>query len=107
MTLNVARHLWRARGRTSKREVLWMSECPPNAPASPSDELEMRRAVQRLEKAVSALPEAYRIVYFLCEVQGLPSPEIAAMTGLSPDTLRVRRFRARQQVAKLLSFEAS
>jgi len=107
MTLNVVRHLWRARGRSSKREVLWMSECPPSAPASPADELEMRRAVQRLEKAVRSLPETYRIVYFLCEVQGLPSPEIAAMTGLSPDTLRVRRFRARQQVAKLLSFEAS
>jgi RNA polymerase sigma-70 factor (ECF subfamily) len=107
MTLNVVRHLWRSRSRTSKREILWMSESPPNAPASPADELEMRRAAQRLEKAVAALPENYRMVYFLCEVEGLPSPEIAALTGLTPDTLRVRRFRARQQVAKLLSFEPS
>lgn len=106
MTLNVVRHLWRSRGRTSKREVLWMSECPPSAPPSPIDELEMRRAVQRLEKAVASLPENYRMIYFMCEVQHLPAPEIAALTGLTPDTLRVRRFRARQQVAKLLGVEA-
>lgn len=107
MTLNVVRHLWRSRGRSSKRDLLWMAECPPNAPASPADELDLRRAVDRLDRAVASLPETYRAIYFLCEVERLSPPEVAARTGLTRDALRVRRFRARKQLAEKLGFDPS
>jgi RNA polymerase sigma-70 factor (ECF subfamily) len=103
MTLNVARHLWRARGRSTKRERSWEAQCLPSVPASPLEELEMRRAAEQLETALASLDDRYREIYWLCEVKRLPSAKVAALTGLNPDTLRVRRFRARAQIAKRLA----
>jgi RNA polymerase sigma-70 factor (ECF subfamily) len=103
MTLNVARHLWRARGRSSKRERSWESQCLPSSPPSPLEELEMRRAAEQLESALASLDDRYREIYWLCEIKRLPSAKVAQLTGLNPDTLRVRRFRARVQIAKRLA----
>jgi RNA polymerase sigma-70 factor (ECF subfamily) len=103
MTLNVARHLWRARGRSAKRERSWESQCLPSVPPSPLEELEMRRAAEQLETALASLDDRYRQIYWLCEIKRLPSAKVAALTGLNPDTLRVRRFRARVQIAKRLA----
>jgi RNA polymerase sigma-70 factor (ECF subfamily) len=103
MTRNLARHLWRSRGRLARRARSWKAECQPAAPRSPHDEAEMRQAAERMEAVVGSLDERYREVYVLCEVKQLPSARVAALTGLHPDTLRVRRFRARQQIEKRLA----
>jgi RNA polymerase sigma-70 factor (ECF subfamily) len=102
MTRNLARHLWRSRGRLARRARSWKAECLPEVPRSPLEELEIRRAAEQMEAAVASLDDRYRQVYLLCEVEHLPSAHVAALTGLNPDTLRVRRFRARQQVSKRL-----
>jgi|SRR3954468_15678914 RNA polymerase sigma-70 factor (ECF subfamily) len=105
MTHNVARHWWRARRRTANRERSWSweSQVVPPAPPSPHDELEKRRAVRELETALASLDERYREVYLLCEIKRMPSEKVAELTGLNRDTLRVRRFRARQQLSKRLA----
>jgi RNA polymerase sigma-70 factor (ECF subfamily) len=102
MTRNLARHLWRQRGRSAKRVQSWRQGWEPSAPPSPLEQLEMRRAAQQVEKAMASLDERYREIYWLCEVKQLPSAKVAAMTGLNKDTLRVRRFRARKQISKRL-----
>jgi RNA polymerase sigma-70 factor (ECF subfamily) len=102
-TRNLARHLWRSRGRLARRARLWKAECQPSAPRSPHEELEIRQAAARMEEVVDSLDERYRQVYVLCDVEELPSDRVAALTGLHPDTLRVRRFRARQQIEKRLA----
>jgi RNA polymerase sigma-70 factor (ECF subfamily) len=104
MTHNVARHWWRTRSRTARRERSWEAECLPAAPPNPLEVLEMRRAARELESALASLDERYREIYLLCEIKRLPSAKVAALTGLKPDTLRVRRFRARQQINKRLAF---
>jgi RNA polymerase sigma-70 factor (ECF subfamily) len=106
MTHNVARHFWRTRKRTVTRESSWEAECLPAAPPNPLEVLEMRRAARQLESALNTLDERYREIYLLCEVKRLPSAKVAAMTGLNRDTLRVRRFRARQQISKRLAQRA-
>jgi RNA polymerase sigma-70 factor (ECF subfamily) len=102
MTRNLARHLWRQRGRSAKRVQSWRLEWEPTAPPNPLEQLEMRRAAQQVEQAMASLDERYREIYWLCEVKKLPSAKVAAMTGLNKDTLRVRRFRARKQISKRL-----
>jgi RNA polymerase sigma-70 factor, ECF subfamily len=106
MTHNVARHLWRTRKRTANRERSWEAECVPSVPPNPLEALEMRRAARQLESALASLDDRYREIYWLCEIKRLPSAKVAALTGLNRDTLRVRRFRARQQISKRLARRA-
>ncbi|HVR61030.1 MAG TPA: sigma-70 family RNA polymerase sigma factor, partial [Polyangia bacterium] len=91
-----------SRGRAMKREESWDCQITSVVPADPLQLLETQRSMQQLEAAIEALTPRYKTIYLLCEVKGLPSTTVAQMTGLHPDTLRVRRHRARQQVAKCL-----
>jgi RNA polymerase sigma-70 factor, ECF subfamily len=102
ITRNVVRHVWRTRSRAARRaDALQRDGFVAPAP-DPHAELERRRAAAQLETAVAALDERYREVYWLSEIQCLPSATVAAMTGLSAEALRVRRFRARRQMARHL-----
>ena len=48
-----------------------------------------------LESAVERLPEAYRTVFMLREVEGMTAAETAECLGLSEEAVRVRLRRAR------------
>jgi RNA polymerase sigma-70 factor (ECF subfamily) len=78
---------------------------------TPADELERRQAVERLYRVLDRLGETYRTVFILYELEALPGPEIAELTGLKVQTVWVRLHRARQQfreqVARLERAEAS
>lgn len=50
---------------------------------------------QLIEKAIADLPETYRDVYVLADVEGLPNAEIAGMLGLSVPAVKSRLHRAR------------
>lgn len=102
ITRNVVRHVWRTRARVARREGAPGVDTLVAPAPDPLEELERRRAVEQLEAALRDLDERYRDVYVLCEVKGLPPGEVAALTGLKPETLRVRRFRARRQMAERL-----
>jgi RNA polymerase sigma-70 factor, ECF subfamily len=56
-----------------------------------------------LTAAIEALPEAYRTVVVLRDVQGLPTQEIAQITGLSVANVKVRTHRARLALRRRLS----
>jgi RNA polymerase sigma-70 factor (ECF subfamily) len=62
-------------------------------PAGPSSPPEARLDAERAIAAIQRLPEAYRETLVLRLVQGLTGPEIAAMTGLTPDSVRVNLHR--------------
>lgn len=102
ITQNIARHLWRSRARTAVREASYDPGMLPSPAPSPLEHLERRRAVEQLDAAVAGLDQRYRQVYMLCEIKRLPCAKVAALTGLSAETLRVQRFRARLKVAKRL-----
>jgi RNA polymerase sigma-70 factor (ECF subfamily) len=61
-----------------------------------------------IEKAIGTLPEPFRDVYVLADVQGLPNAEIADMLGLSVAAVKSRLHRARMRMRDSLAphFEA-
>ena len=65
------------------------SEEPPAETIAPDVRLDAARALQ----AIRELPDAYRETLVLRLVEGLTGPEIAALTGLTPDSVRVNLHR--------------
>jgi RNA polymerase sigma-70 factor (ECF subfamily) len=60
------------------------------------DQIAVDRETQRLiEQAIAGLPEIYRDVYVLADVEGLANSEIADMLGLSVPAVKSRLHRAR------------
>lgn len=57
---------------------------------------------QLIEQAVDNLPEKYRIVYVLREVEGIGIEEAAATLGISESNVKVRLFRAKELLQKNL-----
>lgn len=63
--------------------------------ALPEQALASTEMQAALDRALAALPEAYRAVFMLREIEGLSTEETAAVTGLSPGAVKVRLHRAR------------
>ena len=76
-------------------------EALPSA-LDPAADLEQRQAVEVVRRAVLTLPEHYREVVVLAELQGLPYEEVAAAIGCPVGTVRSRLHRARALLAQRL-----
>lgn len=61
----------------------------------PEEQALDRETHELIEKAVAELPEIYRDVFVLADVEGLPNAEIAEMLGLSVPAVKSRLHRAR------------
>jgi RNA polymerase sigma-70 factor (ECF subfamily) len=70
----------------------------PLLAAHPDPETAMSRQQIRefLEQAVDALPDAFRAVFVLRDVEGLSAEETAAQLDIRPETVNTRLFRARR-----------
>jgi RNA polymerase sigma-70 factor (ECF subfamily) len=81
----------------------------PGVPASTNPESEAGREQVRqvLEQAIDRIPQAFRLVFILRDIQGLSIEETATLLSIRPETVKTRLFRARQmmrtEVAKVLS----
>jgi RNA polymerase sigma-70 factor, ECF subfamily len=69
----------------------------------PSRELERQELRQALHEAMAQLPAEQREVLLLRDVRGLSVAEAAAATGASENLVKVRLFRARLSMQKLLA----
>jgi RNA polymerase sigma-70 factor (ECF subfamily) len=77
----------------------------PVAPDRP-DLAAMRAETRRLiEKAVDALPDAFRVVFMLRAVEEMSVEETASALGVPEPTVRSRFFRARSQLRESLARE--
>jgi RNA polymerase sigma-70 factor (ECF subfamily) len=56
-----------------------------------------------IERAIAGLPESYRDVYVLADVEGLPNAEIAEMLELSVPAVKSRLHRARLMMRDALA----
>lgn len=70
--------------------------------SSPEKEFLDRLLREDLERAVDALPEAFRVVVVLADVQGLTYREIAETLDLPIGTVRSRLARARSRLQETL-----
>ncbi len=77
----------------------------PAWPASVDDELERRRLAARLPELAERLPETYRVIWTLGDVEQLTMEEIAAILDLTVPNVKSRLHRARLALRKLLADE--
>jgi RNA polymerase sigma-70 factor, ECF subfamily len=70
---------------------------------SPEDPVLAAEQTEVIEKAINQLPEPFRDVYLLADVEGLPNAEIGEMLGLSVPAVKSRLHRARMRMRDLLA----
>lgn len=73
------------------------SEVLPDA-VSPATAPDDRAEAEHVLRAIATLPEAYRETLLLRLVEGLSGPEIAALTGLTPESVRVNLHRGMEKL---------
>lgn len=76
-------------------------------PAMPSTEDPERNAAQReiralIERAIDELPEIFRVVFIMRDVEDMSIEETAAFLGLRPETVKTRLHRARKLLRQAL-----
>src|SRR5439155_4105701 len=76
---------------------------PPAWSVRPQQAALDRETHQLIETAIAQLPEIYRDVYVLADVEGLPNNEIADMLGLSVPAIKSRLHRARMLMRDALA----
>lgn len=76
-------------------------ELPGDLSTTDPPEAEARAALD----AIRALPEAYRETLILRLVEGMTGPEIAARTGLTPESVRVNLHRGMKRLREKLGLE--
>lgn len=75
----------------------------PDHSAVPWNTLERKELNQQLFDAVQGLPENYRVVIVLRDIEGLSYEEIAQVTSSSLEAIKSRLFRARNLLRTRLS----
>lgn len=67
----------------------------PDRQMDPEKAIIREEAKELLEQAIDNLPEKYRLIYILKEIEGLSSAQIAESLGLSESNVKVRLHRAK------------
>jgi len=76
----------------------------PDETRIPEDLLQRRQTQQIVADKISTLPEEYRTVIVLRDIQGLSYEEIAQITGTVEGTVKSRLHRARNELRERLQF---
>lgn len=71
--------------------------------ANPARQLLTGEAKEKMEEAINELPEKYRTVFVLRDVEGLPASEVAEVLNLSIPAVKSRLHRARMFLRNHLS----
>ncbi|HLK60077.1 MAG TPA: sigma-70 family RNA polymerase sigma factor [Chthonomonadaceae bacterium] len=75
----------------------------PDEQANPERNLMDQVMDERLQAALSSLPEAFRVAVLLCDVEGKTYEEIAQVMGSSIGTVRSRIHRGRTMLRRLMN----
>lgn len=69
-------------------------------PSSPEAELGRDQVREILEQATDALPEIFRTVFVMRDIEGLSIEETAALLSIKPGTVKTRLHRARRMMRR-------
>lgn len=89
---------WIRRSRADELET-----CLTSAQAPPGEAIEREQEVRVVYRALNTLAHLDRSLLILFELEGMPGQEIAALTGLRPETVWVRLHRARKRFLAALA----
>jgi RNA polymerase sigma-70 factor (ECF subfamily) len=85
---------WRRKGRQAQREVAadedWLAALPDPAEPGPDSWASREQALEALAREVERLPEAQRTAFLMYAEAGLSLEDIAAATGVGPETAKSR-----------------
>jgi RNA polymerase sigma factor (sigma-70 family) len=95
-TLQMTRNLCLDKLKSTKHRMLDIDQVTIESDVNPHRQLEAREAVAYLEQLVKRLPELQRTVIHLRSVEGLEMNEIAEITGMRIEHVRVTLSRIRQ-----------
>jgi RNA polymerase sigma-70 factor (ECF subfamily) len=99
--MGVARNVLRRRFTDERRWVL-LEDAPPDLVSSRTTDDPGAEDVIRLRKAIAALPERYRAVVVLCDLEEKTYEQAAAVVECSVGTVRSRLHRARALLTRKL-----
>lgn len=71
--------------------------------ADPEELLSSAADRERVRRAVRSLPEPYRLVLFLRDLEDLSTEQVASIAGITEDNVKQRLHRARGMLRKTLS----
>lgn len=95
ITLNGLRKVKRA----LEREVV-LDDASTISRITPAAEPDLK---ERLAKAIDELPEGYRVVFVMHDVEGYTHEEISSSLGVHPGTSKAQLFRARARLRESLA----
>ncbi|MBY3048421.1 RNA polymerase sigma factor [Rhizobium laguerreae] len=117
ITLNEALGRVRARKNTTELGEIDMQTMAPGGevlqfPSSlsatdPETELARSQARQLLENAVDELPDDFRAMFVLRDVEGMSTDEAASYLGIRPETAKTRLHRARKMMRQSIEKQLS
>ncbi|MBB3138450.1 RNA polymerase sigma-70 factor (ECF subfamily) [Rhizobium pisi] len=117
ITLNEALGRVRSRKNTTGLEEIDMQTTSPGGevlqfPSSlsatdPETELSRSQARHFLEHAVDDLPDDFRAVFVLRDVEGMSTDETASYLGIKPETAKTRLHRARKMMRQSIEKQLS
>lgn len=101
----------RRRARLDPGSVLVLSEYREKlmrgsmSSRSPDSTLARAQIRKMLEEAIARLPEAFRLVFVLREIEDMNVAEVAETLGIMPSTVKTRHLRARRRLQQELAPE--
>ncbi|MBI4563702.1 MAG: sigma-70 family RNA polymerase sigma factor [Planctomycetes bacterium] len=104
ITLNLCKDHLKARSRRARKvgESYLETLDDGRRDATPRAILESELS-EKMREAIGSLPYLYREAFVLRHLQGLEYDEIASITGMPADTVRVRTHRARELMRRRLA----
>lgn len=100
ITRNVAMQAHRKQAREQRR-IAALGEPPP--PALPEDQLVLTEAAQLMQGFIDTLGEDKRLVFLLCEVEGLTVAEVARVLACNNNTAHARLRAARAEFDRFVA----
>ena len=100
IAVSVALNALRGRKRDDKRHAPWEAAETVAAPSARLSEPDLKA---RLHAEIDQLPEGYRMVFLLHDVEGYTHEEIGTMLGVQSGTSKAQLFRARARLRDRLA----
>ncbi|MEO8706206.1 MAG: RNA polymerase sigma factor [Kofleriaceae bacterium] len=99
IAVNVARHALRGERRRRARQAQYVERVAsiPNDHAF-DDHLDQRKLLARVEQTVATLSHDLQVAFVLCDLEGLPCAEVAAVLAIPEGTLWRRLHTARKLI---------
>jgi RNA polymerase sigma-70 factor (ECF subfamily) len=98
LSLTITKHLCLNQLKKNEREYDVLDENIEADNLSPHSRLEQKDELEQLLKIINRLPDLQQSVLRMKHIDGLETDEIAALTGSTPEAVRMNLSRARKKV---------